>query len=169
MKKKVFSAALTIVAIMVISLGATPLSAKSSELAATDDTGVPEGFAPETWTRASGTAEVVEQRGSEDTIRLTAEGLVPDSIYTIWWVTPRIIGMDMGPGGGVPQNAFTADHEGRAEARITVPSDNTYRMMVVAYHADHKLHGDEPGEMGDVTFEHIKGDWPRRDAEFSGR
>ena len=47
-----------------------------------------------------------------------------------------------------------------ALSRLTVHSDNDYAMMVIAYHADHRLYADEPGEMGEVTFEHIKGPWP---------
>jgi len=157
------NAALTAVAFVAFSLGSASLSGetqRSVQLQASDENGVPQGINPRQWSTASGTAQIVAQENGEDVIVLRAEGLVPDGIYTIWWVTPRIIGMDMGPGGGLPQNTFTANHEGRAQARLTVPSDNTYRMMVVAYHADHRLYGEEPGEMGEVTFEHIKGTWP---------
>lgn len=167
--QRLYNAALAFIAIAAVSFGSTSLFAQAaSELEATTDTGVPEGFTEQKWTQASGTARVVERENGEDVIRLEAEGLVPDGIYTVWWVNPRIIGMDMGPGGGLPQNTFTADHEGKAEARLTVSSDNDYQMMVIAYHADHRLHGEKPGEMGEETFEHIKGDWPRQEREFTG-
>lgn len=132
----------------------------NSELAAADMSGTPDGIDADTWMDASGTASVTDRQNGSDVIELTAEGLVPDGIYTIWWVNEATFGMDMGPGGGLPANTFTADHEGNAHARLTVDSDNDYQMMVVAYHADHRTHGDMPGEMGDVTFEHLMGAWP---------
>lgn len=151
-----------IVAIVVLGFAGSLVADQlpSSDLAPTVDTGVPAGYEAETWRAARGSAEVVEQAEGVDTIILEAEGLVPNGIYTIWWVTPRVIGMDMGPGGGLPQNTFTADHEGNAQARLTVDSDNDYAMMVIAYHADHRVYAEEPGEMGEVTFEHLKGPWP---------
>lgn len=133
---------------------------QSVKLMAADRSGVPDGFSAEEWTRASGEATVSETADGQAMIELTAENLVPDGVYTVWWVTPRTIGMDMGPGGGTPGNKFTADAEGAATTRITVPQDNTYAMMVVAYHADGQTYGDEPGEMGEVTFEHLMGPWP---------
>lgn len=151
-----------LVAVTIVGLGGLAIAGQlpSSQLAPTTDTGVPEGFEEEAWLAASASAAVVDQDEGTDIIILTAEELVPDGIYTIWWVNPGVVGMDMGPGGGLPQNTFTADHEGNAEARLTVDSDNDYEMMVVAYHADHRLYAERPGEMGETTFEHVKGAWP---------
>lgn len=150
-------------ALAVLGFAALPVAAQlpSSELMGTADSGLPPGIEDEElWTAARGRAEVVEQEEGVDTVIVAAGGLVPDGIYTIWWVNPRPDGMDMGPGGGLPQNTFTADHRGRARARLTVASDNNYQLMVIAYHADHRLYGEKPGAMGKVTFEHLKGPWP---------
>jgi hypothetical protein len=131
-----------------------------SNLTAADEAGVPAGFTAEEWLAASGEAEVAAQEDGQDVIEFQGSGLVPEGLYTFWWVSDRLIGMDMGPGGGVPDNEFTADAEGHAATTIRVPSDNTYEMMVVAYHADGQTHGESPGEMGSETFEHLKGPWP---------
>ena len=121
----------------------------TSELAGTADSGLPPWVEEEdVWVAARGRAEVVEREDGIDTIIVTAQGLVRDGIHTIWWVNPRVIGMDMGPGGGLPQNTFTADHQGKARTRLTVSSDNDYQLMGIAYHAVHRLYGEEPGEMG---------------------
>lgn len=146
-----------------VTLFALPANAEdmpSSALQAADMSGVPEGFDSETWMAASGTASVIDHQNGSHIIEITADDLVPDGIYTIWWVNEATFGMDMGPGGGLPANTFTADHEGNAATQIAVDSDNDYQMMVIAYHADHRTHGDMPGEMGEVTFEHLMGPWP---------
>lgn len=77
------------------------------------------------------------------------------------------LGMDMGPGGGAPANEFRANDQGHAMATLRVPSENTYGMMVVAYHADDQTHGDMPGEMGAQTFEQFMGPWPGPEGEMS--
>ncbi|WP_299822785.1 hypothetical protein [uncultured Jannaschia sp.] len=133
---------------------------RTVDLMAADRSGVPESIAPGEWSQASGEATVTASENGEATIEVTAENLVSEGVYTIWWVTLQTIGMDMGPGGGTPGNEFTADAQGNASTTITVPQDNTYEMMVVAYHADGQTHGEEPGEMGEVTFEHLMGSWP---------
>lgn len=139
----------------------------SSELMAADKSGVPEGMTEEQWMQASGDARVVSTENGQATVELQASGLVPEGLYTIWWVTPQTLGMDMGPGGGTPANEFTADSEGNASTTITVPADNTYGMIVVAYHADDQTHGEVPGEMGEVTFEHLMGAWPGPEGEMA--
>lgn len=137
------------------------------ELMAADRSGMPEGMAGETWMEASGEARVVSRENGEDVVEVEASGLVPDGLYTIWWVTPQTIGMDMGPGGGAPENEFRADAEGNAATTVRVPSDNTYGMLVVAYHADNQTHGETPGEMGSQTFEQLMGAWPGPEGEMS--
>ena len=144
------------------ALGLTaPVAAADFEatLAPTDGSGVPEGHATEDWLAAEGTATAVAD-GDEHEVTLEAAGLVPDGLYTFWWVTPGIVTTAMGPGGGVPGNDFRADEDGAADVTIRVPADNDYAMMVVAYHADDQTHGDSPGEMGAVTFQHLEGPWP---------
>jgi hypothetical protein len=161
MKQLIRTLSFTTVTLAALAVGAA--FAAESDLSAADGSGVPEGYDRQAWMQASGQARVVEQIDGEDVVVLQAEGLVPDGIYTVWWVNERLVGMDMGPGGGLPQNTFTADHEGNAEARLTVDSGHGYEMMVIAYHADHRTHGEHPGEMGEVSFEHLKGAWPADD------
>ena len=146
--------------VSLLSIGLAAEDLPHSTLVAADGSGVPPGFTAEQWLAAQGEARVVAQANSQDVIEFEASGLVPEGLYTFWWVSDRLIGMDMGPGGGVPDNEFTADAEGHAATTIRVPSDNTYEMMVVAYHADGQTHGESPGEMGTETFEHLKGTWP---------
>lgn len=146
-----------------VGMMATSLAAEDlphSELMAADRSGVPADYTHEQWMAAQGKATVVEREADQDVIEFEGSNLVPEGLYTFWWVNPRVIGMDMGPGGGVPENEFTADAEGNATTTIRVPSDNDYEMMVVAYHADDQTHGESPGKMGDVTFEHLMGPWP---------
>lgn len=133
---------------------------KTVELKAADKSGTPEGIAKEQWMKASGEARVVSRENNQDRIEIEAEGLVPGGLYTTWWVTPSMLGMDMGPGGGTPGNEFRADDQGKAMTTLNVPSENTYGMMVIAYHADDQTHGDKPGEMGKQTFEQLMGAWP---------
>ena len=131
-----------------------------SSLMAASESGVPAGFSSEEWMAARGEAEVVEQENGQDVIEFEASGLVPEGLYTLWWVNEGTFGTEMGPGGSVAENEFTADVEGNAAATIRVPSDNEYQMMVVAYHADGQTHGETPGEMGTETFGHLMGPWP---------
>ncbi len=131
----------------------------TSELTASADEGLPEGHSEEAWLAAEGSATATAE-GDEHVVTLEAANLVADGLYTVWWVNPGIIGMSMGPGGGVPDNEFRADDEGKAQATLRVPADNDYEMIVVVYHADDQTHGEEPGEMGEITFKHLEGSWP---------
>ena len=129
--------------------------------------GVPEGLTESQWMNATGTAAVVDRGGGTGTIELEASGLVPNGVYTVWWVNPGTISTDMGPGGGVPGNEFTADPQGNARATITADVGSGYEMMVVAYHADDQTHGETPGDMGTQTFEHLMGPWPGSEGTMS--
>lgn len=151
-----------------VSFSADPAMAQdfSSDLMAADKSGVPEGWTSEDWMKASATATATAN-GDEHMVDVEATGLVPEGLYTFWWVNPGMVGMSMGPGGGAPGNDFRADADGNAEVSINVPADNDYAMMVVAYHADDETHGDEPGAMGEVTFEHLMGAWPGPEGEMS--
>ncbi|MDQ3396170.1 MAG: hypothetical protein M3511_00130, partial [Deinococcota bacterium] len=122
--------------------------------------GLPEGFGEEEWLAARGVAFVTTSDAGEDTIMVAASGLVPNGIYTLWWVIEEPE-MEVGPAGGLPANTFTADREGNARAIITAPTDNDYQTLLIAYHADYRTYGDEPGQMGEVTFSQLMGPFPR--------
>jgi hypothetical protein len=133
----------------------------SGMLMATADDGTPEDLTEDEWLAATGEVSVSTVEADSYTVTLEASNLVPDGLYTFWWVNKQFIGMDMGPAGGTPGNEFRADSEGNATATITVPADNNYQMLVAAYHADDQTHGEMPGEMGEVTFGHLMGDFPK--------
>ena len=117
---------------------------------------------------AEGEARVVARQGNQDVVEFEARNLVPNGLYTVWWVNKGTFGMDMGPGGGSPGNEFRPDANGNATAKIEVPSNNDYQMMVVAYHADNRTHGNSPGDMGETTFNHLMGASPGPAGETSG-
>lgn len=139
-----------------------------SILLATGMDGLPEDVETEDWFYA--TADAFMDMGDEgtDTISLTAFDLIPEGLYTVWWVNtdPE---MSMGPAAGA-EGSFTVDEDGFAEYSFEVPSDNDYQWIVLAYHADGQTHGDSPGEMGVETFSHLIGAFPgpggNFDAEF---
>ncbi|NBD33898.1 MAG: hypothetical protein GVY17_13275 [Cyanobacteria bacterium] len=49
------------------------------------------------------------------------------------------------------------EFKGNATTTITVPANNSYDMIGLAYHADNQTHGNKPGKMGKVTFNHFMG------------
>ncbi|WP_258001345.1 hypothetical protein [Fischerella thermalis] len=133
----------------------------SGMLMATANDGTPRGFTKERWLTAKGEVSVSPVNANNYKVTLKASGLVPNGLYTFWWVNKKVVGMDMGPAGGVPSNEFIADRRGNATATITVPKNNNYQMLALAYHADNKTHGQMPGEMGKVTFTHLMGNFPK--------
>lgn len=151
-------AAPTLVLALALATGAQAADF-TSQLEASEKAGLPEGHSSEQWGKAQGQASATAE-GDEHVVELQASNLVQDGLYTVWWVNPGVVGMDMGPGGGVPANEFRADGEGDAQATLRVPADNDYEMIVVVYHADDQTHGEGPGEMGETTFEHLSGPWP---------
>lgn len=137
------------------------IAQNNSRLMATDQDGTPSNFTKEQWLRAKAQVSSTAVPGSNDyRVTFQAENLVPNGLYTFWWVNPRVVGMDMGPAGGAEGNSFRADANGNATANIIVPN-NDYRMLVVAYHADNKTHGEMPGKMGEITFSHLAGEFPK--------
>lgn len=138
-------------------------AASASELSAVADSGVPEAFTEDRWQQASGAATIIAQSAEQYTVRLEAKGLVPDGLYTTWYVIPGVagsaVGQEVGPAGALP-NEFRADADGNAMFELAVPVDNGYRDLIVAYHADDMTHGEMPGEMGAVTFSHLMADFP---------
>ena len=141
---------------MAISASAAQAADYTSDLTASADEGLPDGHSEEAWLAAEASTKATAD-GDGHVVTLEAINLVADGLYTVWWVNPGIIGMSMGPGGGVPGNEFLADGDGSAEVTFRVPADNDYQQMVVAYHADNETHGEEPGEMGETTFKHLDG------------
>lgn len=133
----------------------------SGMLMANANDGTPKGFTKEKWLTAKGEVSVSPVDANNYTVTLKASNLVPNGLYTFWWVNKKLVGMDMGPAGGTPGNEFRADSKGNATTTITVPANNDYQMLVAAYHADNKTHGEMPGEMGKVTFGHLMGDFPK--------
>ena len=116
-------------------------------LTASAEGGLPEGHFEDTLLAAEGTATPVSE-GAPHVVMLEATGLVAAGLYTVWWDNPGIMGMSMGPGGGVPGNEFRADANGNAETILRVPADNDCELMVIAYPADDRIHCTEPGAMG---------------------
>jgi hypothetical protein len=134
---------------------------KGSMLMAAANDGTPQGITKEEWMTAQGKVSVSEVNPDSYTVTLEASNLVPNGLYTLWWVNQKLVGMEMGPAGGLPDNEFRADSKGNATTTITVPADNDYQMLVVAYHADDQTHGEMPGKMGEITFGHLMGDFPK--------
>ncbi|MGF1672291.1 MAG: hypothetical protein ACFCUV_01230 [Rivularia sp. (in: cyanobacteria)] len=133
----------------------------SGMLMATANDGTPRGFTKERWLTAKGEVSVSPVNANNYQVTLKASGLAPNGLYTFWWVNKKLVGMDMGPAGGLPTNEFRADRQGNATATITVPNNNNYQMLALAYHADNKTYGQMPGEFGKVTFTHLMGNFPK--------
>ncbi len=129
-------------------------------MAATND-GTPKGLTKKQWLAAKGEVSVSPVKANNYTVTLKATNLVPNGIYTFWWVNKKLVGMDMGPAGGTPSNKFRANSNGNATATITVPANNNYQILSAAYHADNQTHGQMPGEMGKATFTHLMGKFPK--------
>lgn len=140
------------------------LGLAQTELAATADMGgIPEGVEEAVWQEAAGSAEIVAEADGEYTVALQASGLIPDGLYTTWYIIPGVAGtaagQEVGPAGALP-NEFRADADGQASFEFSVPSDNEYQDLVVAYHSDDMSHGEEPGAMGEVTFGQLAAAFP---------
>jgi len=141
-----------------------PLIAQSQgqPLKTVDRDGVPQGTSKQDWMAAEASVSVDRTSGDGYRITLNASNLVPNGLYTFWWVNPKLVGMDLGPAGGVPGNKFRADANGNATATITVPASASgdYDKIALAYHADDRTHGQKPGEFGEVTFTQFMGPFP---------
>jgi len=135
----------------------TLIAAASTGLNATAGSGTPEGFTEQQWMNANANVTVTDVSADSYTVKIEASDLVPNGLYTVWWIEDQLIGKAMGPAGGIPNNELRADSEGNATTTITVPAGNNYDMMGIAYHADNQTHGDKPGKMGETTFRHLMG------------
>ncbi len=136
------------------------IAAASTQLmGTTKGSGTPDGYSEQEWTSAKANVTVTEVNADSYTVQVEASGLVPNGLYTLWYIKERLVGMGMGPAGGTPENEFRADSDGNATTTVTVPKDNDYDMMGVAYHADDQTHGDKPGKMGETAFRHLMGEF----------
>ncbi|QUS60160.1 hypothetical protein IQE94_15165 [Synechocystis sp. PCC 7339] len=123
--------------------------------------GTPQGINKDQWLKAKAQVSSTASSGGNYRVTVNASGLVPNGLYTLWWVNKKPIGMDVGPAGAVPSNEFKADANGNGSVTITVPTNNNYQMLAVAFHADKKTHGQMPGKTGEVTFTQLMGNFPK--------
>ncbi len=130
-------------------------------LMANANDGTPRGINKDQWLKAKAQVSSTAPNAGNYKVTVNASGLVPNGLYTLWWVNKKAIGMDMGPAGAVPSNEFKANAKGNGSVTITVPANNNYQMLAVAFHADKKTHGQMPGKMGDVTFTQLMGNFPK--------
>jgi len=132
--------------------------------------GIPEAISSAYWNSASGRAILCSWQNGQGEIAVTAENLVPQGVYTAWFITDR------GPYPAAPQGAeFTAD--GWDPNRLVVNKDGTLNYyiahldydpfkgipheggvaritaIVLAYHPDGQTHGRRLGP----HFEHLMG------------
>ncbi|MEL6273104.1 MAG: hypothetical protein AAFR22_25080, partial [Chloroflexota bacterium] len=153
---------LLIVGLFVFAFGAAAQDDMSMEIVETvvlgsvDADGSPE----EEWLTAWGfvTAEAAEDGALA--VNVFASNLVPEGVYTLWGVNMGLVGMDVAPAGGAENNAFTASEAGTATISVTIPAEESYEMLALAYHSDGQTYGDNPGAMGEVTFTHLMGAFP---------
>jgi len=83
---------------------------------------------------ASGTAVIVDKGGDQKEVTITAKGLKPNSVYTVWLVDMKPK-MDMvGLGGG--DYSFKSDEKGNASYTATIGSADLSKWQVIdlAYH-----------------------------------
>jgi DUF971 family protein len=132
-------------------------AAASTQLNPTAGSGTPQGFTQQEWMNAAANVTVTDVSADTYTVKIEANDLVPNGLYTVWWIEDQLIGKAMGPAGGVPDNEVRADNNGNVSTTITVPANNEYDMMGMAYHADNQTHGQKPGKMGETTFRHLMG------------
>ena len=129
----------------------------STALVAIAKDGTPKNITIEDWTNAFAVAEMTMGSTGSDTIIIKAGKLVPNGLYTAWWVNMKPT-MTMGPAGTA--NSFKTDVNGYGTITITVPSENDYQTLFIVYHADGKTHGTGPGKMGSESFSQLMGEFP---------
>ncbi len=168
MKARSFSICTVLVATVMMSLGgAIPrtvnaqatMGNRTTVLNVTTEDGVPKTVDEKAWDKAFGIAEMSMGSDGNDTIMVEVSGLVPNGLYTLWWVNMKP-SMTMGPAAKVPGNQFNADAKGNASVTFKVPSKNDYQTLFIVYHADGKTHGEDPGKMGSETFSQLMGAFP---------
>jgi hypothetical protein len=83
---------------------------------------------------ASGTAVIVDKGGDQKEVAITAKGLKPNSVYTVWLVNMKPK-MDMA-GLGEGDYSFRSDDKGNASYSATIGSANLakWQLLDLAYH-----------------------------------
>ncbi len=167
MKARLLGICIVVALLMIAGFSAAgphPVAAQAtggrvSVLLSTTENGVPKGVDKAAWNKAFGIATMSMGNDGKDTIMVELAGLVPNGLYTLWWVNMKPT-MSMGPANTPPANELKADTKGNASTTFTVPSKNDYQTLFVAFHADGKTHGNEPGKSGVETFSHLMGAFP---------
>lgn len=137
----------------------TLLAAASTQLNAIGMSGIPDGFTEQQWMQARGNVKITDVSNDSYTIKLQARGLVPHGLYTVWWMKEERGENVAGPAGGLPYNDVRADANGNLTTVISIPKNNDYEMMAMAYHSDDQTHGNNPGENGVNSFGHLMGEF----------
>jgi hypothetical protein len=168
MKARLLGICAAFVALMILGFSAviphgvhaqSAMGHRTTVLNVTTEDGVPKAVDAKTWDKAFGIAEMSMGSDGSDTIVVEASGLVPDGLYTLWWVNMKP-SMTMGPAVKPPDNEFKADTKGNASISFKVPSKNDYQTLFIAYHADDRTHGADPGKSGVETFSQLMGAFP---------
>ena len=83
---------------------------------------------------ASGTAVIVDKGGDQKEVTITAKGLKPNSVYTVWLVNMKPK-MDMA-GVGEGDYSFRSDDKGNASYFATIGSADLskWQLIELAYH-----------------------------------
>jgi hypothetical protein len=109
------------------------------------------------WLSATGSGTYTLKNGNA-TMNFTFHNLVPNGTYTVWWA--GVVRMPeyrfvVAPAGALngSENAFKADTEGNAAFHLDLPAlpagtNETRTLIVVRYHSDGKIPGQNPGEYG---------------------
>lgn len=88
------------------------------------------------WKEAKGEALIRDLEADTKEITIHVENLVPDSVFTVWFVNEQPRVDVMGVGEGV--NSFRTDREGKGVFSATVPSSavEEWQKLEVAYHPE---------------------------------
>ena len=86
------------------------------------------------WKGASGTAVIADKGGDQKGVVITAKGLKPDSVYTVWLVNMKPK-MDMA-GLGEGDYSLKSDDKGNASYSATIGSADLskWQLIELAYH-----------------------------------
>lgn len=91
----------------------------------------------ELWKEARGEALIEDIASGTKEITVSVENLVPDSVYTVWFVNeePRVDVEGVGDGGA---NSFRTDSEGKGvfKARVAGAEVEDWQKLEVAYHPE---------------------------------
>ena len=88
------------------------------------------------WEEAKGEALIEEAAADTREITIRVENLVPDSVFTVWFVNERPVVDIMGVGEGA--NSFRTDSDGNGVFSATVSSGELedWQKLEVAYHPE---------------------------------